>query len=239
MDDFNPRVFYLCMSSPDGYINFASNRLIPSTRYEDLYEAIVNQDDNLFNTLMSDSEWEGEDEDEEEEEDNRIEDLVVRQGMIDEDRLADITIEQVIQPTRHRWIHVWQDEVLQQYLDDDDEDEQRREMIAELPRIEDVRVLNESLEYVNPDILKEDEDDEEEKDVPKECSICLNPYFNDPDEMPEGFDFSVVRTTCNHIFHKACLMECFDTPAEGNGVGKCPMCRKWLCYDPSADNSSR
>ncbi|KAK7190576.1 hypothetical protein PSPO01_03551 [Paraphaeosphaeria sporulosa] len=38
-------------------------------------------------------------------------------------------------------------------------------------------------------------------------------------------------------FHKGYILKSFDTGAECDGVGKCPMCRRWLCYEPSADTS--
>lgn len=50
------------------------------------------------------------------------------------------------------------------------------------------------------------------------CSVCL--------ESPN--DSNAFTTPCNHVFHRACLNQWFNTRQEANLPQSCPLCRREL-----------
>lgn len=73
------------------------------------------------------------------------------------------------------------------------------------------------------------------------CPVCRDHYLQmsgDEDEGGNGdADHSIVRTICEHNFHKDCIIKAFDSSSRSDGVGKCPLCRRWLCYNRATHTS--
>lgn len=70
---------------------------------------------------------------------------------------------------------------------------------------------------------------QEEELEGKECCICMSEFSmpeRSEEDVEESLTGGIVKTRCEHLFHKACLSTWLESPYSTNC--RCPLCRKSL-----------
>lgn len=139
MDAPTAKFHYICATSQRSYINFASDRIIPSHCFAKLYYAAHHALSQFaYDAPIAEARnlSIAHDVTESDEEDDSAEHLIVREGYIGWPSNSRIRLE--IKLSEDCTVWVWEDEERQQYMDHDTEWTQHRARTAALPTLQEV-----------------------------------------------------------------------------------------------------